>query len=80
MNSRWVYLILSLATLLCLPISASAQQVSCDSRDYQQEFCPAGVTITRAWILVQRSRSPCIEGQTWGYQNKWHLGEPGMPG
>ena len=69
MNSRWVYLILSLATLLCLPISASAPQVSCDSRDYQQEFCPAGVTITRAWILVQRSRSPCIEGQTWGYQN-----------
>jgi len=63
-----LYPVLSLLGLLCVPAAASAQQLTCESRNYQQEFCPTGVTITRAWMLVQRSRSPCIEGQTWGFQ------------
>ena len=68
MNKICLTLVLSLVSLLCVPNVASAQQLTCESRNYQQEFCPTGVSITRAWMVAQRSRSPCIEGQTWGYQ------------
>lgn len=69
MKKIWLYLALSLVTSVFLPAVASAQQLTCASRNYQQEFCPTGVTITRAWLLAQRSTAPCIEGQTWGHQN-----------
>ena len=69
MKTTWLYPVLSALAALCVPTFASAQQLTCESRNYQQEFCPTGVKITRAWMLVQRSRSPCIEGQTWGFQN-----------
>jgi hypothetical protein len=68
MRKIWLYAVLSLAASLFTPAVATAQQLTCESRNYQQEFCPTGVTITRAWLLVQRSRSPCIEGQSWGFQ------------
>jgi hypothetical protein len=44
------------------------RQVACDSRDYQQQFCPAGRRVSRAWLVEQRSQSACIQGRTWGYQ------------
>ena len=69
MKKPWLYPALILFSLLCAPTVASAQQITCESVNYQQAFCPTGVTITRAWMVVQRSRSPCIEGQTWGFQN-----------
>jgi hypothetical protein len=59
---------LSVVALLCVPTAATAQQLTCESHNYQQEFCPTGVQISRAWMVAQRSRSPCIEGQTWGFQ------------
>jgi hypothetical protein len=69
MKKFWLYPAMSLISLLCVPTVASAQQISCQSVNYQQEFCPTGVSIARAWMVAQRSRSPCIEGQTWGYQS-----------
>ena len=69
MKKIWLYVALSLAAWLFVPAVASAQQLTCESRNYQQEFCPTGMTITRAWLVTQRSRAPCIEGQTWGHQN-----------
>ena len=69
MKNIWLYAALSLAASLFMPAVASAQQLTCESRNYQQEFCPTGMTITRAWLVAQRSRAPCIEGQTWGRQN-----------
>jgi hypothetical protein len=69
MNKNWLYPVLILVASLFLPAVASAQQLTCESHNYQQEFCPSGVTISRAWLVLQRSRAPCIEGQTWGYQN-----------
>ena len=62
------YAVVALISWLCVPAVASAQQISCQSLNYQQQFCPTGVSITRAWMVNQRSRSPCIEGQTWGFQ------------
>jgi hypothetical protein len=44
----------------------SVNAVECESRDYQYAFCPVGPAIRRAWLDEQRSRSPCIEGDTWG--------------
>ena len=69
MKMLWPAVGLSLVASLCAPAVAWAQQITCDSRNYQQQFCPTGVSIARAWMVVQRSRSPCIEGQTWGYQS-----------
>ncbi len=62
---------LTLLLLACLAAPAAAwaqQQLTCQSRNYQQEICQTGVTITNAWMIAQRSRSPCIQGQTWGFQ------------
>lgn len=42
--------------------------IQCESRDYQYAFCSVGPAIRRAWLDDQRSRSPCIEGDTWGFQ------------
>jgi hypothetical protein len=46
----------------------SVNSVECRSHDYQYAFCPVGPTIHRAWLDEQRSRSPCIEGDTWGFR------------
>jgi hypothetical protein len=40
--------------------------VECESRDYRYAFCPVERTIRRAWLDEQRSRTPCVEGDTWG--------------
>ena len=68
MKKIWLCMVFSLLSMLWVPTIANAQQLTCESRNYAQEFCPTGIQITRAWMLVQRSRSPCIEGQTWGFQ------------
>lgn len=49
---------------------ASAQDFRCASRNYQYQFCPTGDGINRAWLTSQRSGSPCIEGQSWGWNRR----------
>jgi hypothetical protein len=44
------------------------RQISCESRNYQQNFCPSDHRITRAWLIEQHSRSACVQGRTWGFQ------------
>jgi hypothetical protein len=46
----------------------SGNRVACESRDFRYAFCSVGPTIRRAWVQEQRSRSRCIEGETWGFQ------------
>ena len=43
--------------------------VRCDSHDFRDNYCPAD---TRAGVRLaqQRSRAPCIEGETWGYDRR----------
>ena len=50
------------------PMPGPGRQVECDSRNYQQQFCPAGRRVSRAWLVEQRSQAACIQGRTWGYQ------------
>jgi hypothetical protein len=51
------------------PHQASAQTINCASQDGGRQFCPAdtrgGVTMVR-----QNSNSPCIQGQTWGWDGR----------
>jgi Protein of unknown function (DUF3011) len=63
----WPATLALLIASLCGPAISWAQQITCESRNYQQEFCSTG-PIANAWLLVQRSGSPCIQGQTWGFQ------------
>jgi hypothetical protein len=43
-------------------------QIRCASRDYQYNFCAADLGGGgRAYVERQVSGSPCIEGQTWGW-------------
>src|SRR5699024_3249325 len=41
------------------------ETVTCASKDYQRKRCAAGLWQDAA-LVKQRSRSPCIRGQTWG--------------
>jgi hypothetical protein len=53
--------------LLGAPVASWAQSIFCESQNYQQQYCPAGMRITGARIISQQSNSPCIQGRTWGY-------------
>jgi len=50
------------------PMPSPGARIDCDSRNYQQQFCPAGRRVARAWLVEQRSQAACIQGRTWGYQ------------
>jgi len=50
------------------PLGAPGGEViTCESRNYQQQFCGTG-NIVGAMLVQQRSRAPCIEGQSWGFR------------
>lgn len=51
--------------------TAPAQvRVQCESRDYRYQFCPLGGGVDAVWLIQQRSRSACIEGQSWGWDRR----------
>ena len=50
--------------------SPGRNTLDCESRDYQQNFCRTGANVARAWVVQQHSQAPCIEGQTWGWDNR----------
>lgn len=79
--SRFLFVLLALAAA-ALPLSASADsrygyddgyrgsaQVRCSSRDERPSYCNVdtrgGVRLVR-----QESRSPCIQGRSWGYDRR----------
>ncbi len=43
--------------------------VTCSSNDGKRNYCPAN-TSRGVQLVNQRSGSPCIQGQTWGYDNR----------
>jgi DUF3011 family protein len=58
----------AVAVLLTLHGIASATEVRCSSRDGKRRQCHADTSA--GVILVQRlSKSPCEEGETWGYDD-----------
>ena len=67
-----IRLIVTVAVALCwlgLPRQASAQIINCGSQDGGRQYCAAdtrgGVTMVK-----QNSNSPCVQGQTWGYDGR----------
>jgi len=52
------------------PPPPMGNSVACESRNYQQSWCNTGQRIGRVWVAEQRSSAPCIQGQTWGYQDR----------
>ena len=52
------------------PRPPMANSIECESRNYQQGWCDTGRNIRRAWVAEQRSQSPCIQGQTWGWRDR----------
>ena len=52
---------------LSIPSLSLAQSISCESRDYQRNYCATGVQVTKAWLINQSSESACIQGRTWGF-------------
>jgi len=44
--------------------------IVCESRDYRRNYCDAGGRVSRAWVVEQRSQSPCIQGRSWGYDGR----------
>jgi DUF3011 family protein len=54
---------------LCIPSLSFAQRISCESRDYQRNYCATGIQVTKAWLINQRSKSPCIQNRSWGYDD-----------
>jgi hypothetical protein len=55
--------------LLAAPAEAQ-QQVRCSSRDYQYQFCGAGDNVIGVSLVSQFSRTSCVEGRTWGWNNR----------
>ena len=42
--------------------------ISCESRNYQDEFCSAGENVVSAAVVQQRSSTPCVLNRNWGWR------------
>jgi hypothetical protein len=51
------------------PPSPPGVTITCSSNDGKRTFCPAN-TSRGVQLANQRSGSPCIQGQTWGYDGR----------
>ncbi|MEO8485061.1 MAG: DUF3011 domain-containing protein [Betaproteobacteria bacterium] len=51
------------------PLAANAQEVSCQSRNFQHQFCPTAGEVVQATLARQESKASCIQGRTWGWNN-----------
>jgi hypothetical protein len=67
MNRLRVVIAAAFSVLLGVPLMVSAARISCESRDYHRNYCPAGGSIANVRLAEQQSQSPCIQGRTWGY-------------
>ena len=52
--------------LVGLPLVASAARISCESRNYQRNYCSTGGSIVSARLVQQTSNASCVKGRTWG--------------
>ncbi|HVF65373.1 MAG TPA: DUF3011 domain-containing protein [Casimicrobiaceae bacterium] len=43
--------------------------ITCESRNYQQDFCNTDFNIVSANLVRQKSRTPCVEGRNWGWRS-----------
>jgi hypothetical protein len=51
-------------------VCASAARISCESRNFQRNYCSTAERIASVRLVAQQSRSPCVQGRTWGYDSR----------
>jgi hypothetical protein len=51
------------------PPGGGGQVITCSSNDMGRNFCST-YTGRGVYMIKQRSGSPCVQGQTWGWNNK----------
>ena len=60
-----------LAIALAFAAPAAGQtRIDCQSRDYQYSFCATPEGVANARLVQQRSRAPCVEGRSWGFDRR----------
>lgn len=59
------------ALLLCLGFAtaANAQEIRCQSRNFQYQHCPSNGEVIDATLVRQESQAACIRGRTWGWNS-----------
>lgn len=64
--------VLAAAVLVALPAPPAEAQVrvQCGSRDYRYQHCPVAGPLDGAWLVQQRSGTPCEEGRSWGWDRR----------
>lgn len=63
--------LLAAVLAMFLPATADAQSsISCESRNFRYQFCPAPDGISQAVLARQTSSSACVEGQSWGWDRR----------
>ncbi|MBI3535864.1 MAG: DUF3011 domain-containing protein [Deltaproteobacteria bacterium] len=67
--------LLTLITGALLSVSAFADHgqsvsITCQSVDFNYSQCDTGMYIVHAYLEVQLSNTTCVEGQTWGHNDR----------
>ena len=60
---------IALVALGLLPGAAAAQEIRCQSRNFQYQFCSAPGEVVRASLARQESQAACLQGRTWGWSS-----------
>ncbi|MDH5287764.1 MAG: DUF3011 domain-containing protein [Betaproteobacteria bacterium] len=50
------------------PVQPGRDIMTCESRDYQHNFCATDARIVSASVVRQISRVPCVLGRNWGWR------------
>jgi Protein of unknown function (DUF3011) len=61
--------VLLLALCLLAAGAANAQEIRCQSRNFQYQFCPSDGEVIHATLARQESQAACVRGRTWGWSN-----------
>lgn len=76
MKSILAIIVFLSTTYTCLSAKAESNfnrevqiQITCESHNYNYAECPVRGSIRDAWVIQQKSNSPCIQGDSWGMRN-----------
>lgn len=61
--------LVALALFLGFAGAASAQEIRCQSRNFQYQFCSTSGEVIDATLVRQESQAACIRGRTWGWSS-----------
>ena len=62
--------VLALTFAALASVTVYADNIRCKSKDYKYAFCSVGAPIRFVTVRDRHSDRPCIQGQTWGWQQR----------